>query len=156
MHLWSRICGYSTVFLVLEVSKSWAVFLSRLSVDLEFLPFPFGTFTASFLSGKYRFFVNSASTSLCVIGDNQAHQIGQADDVRWKVPILARRMEFEVRWKVVTLAHSTVDQTLKSNLLKPISWVLKWPKCVWKLKAQSCQKRPEKAQDKCATSPRAS
>ena len=27
------------------------------------------------------------------------------------------------------------------------------PKCVWKLKTQSCKKRSEKVQDKCATSP---
>ena len=36
---------------------------------------------------------------------------------------------FEVRWKVLNLAHPTVGQTSKSNLLGPISALLKWRSC---------------------------
>ena len=36
---------------------------------------------------------------------------------------------FEVRWKVLTLAHRTVGQTSESEHLEPICWVLKLPDC---------------------------
>ena len=46
------------------------------------------------------------------------------------------RCSFEVRWKVLTLARRTVGQTLESDLLKPISRVLKWQGC--QRKRQDC------------------
>ena len=43
--------------------------------------------------------------------------------IRWDSQVFKRvvRPYFEVRWKVLSLARRTVGQTLKPDLLKPIS-----------------------------------